>query len=149
MDQLNAGVVAGSRHRVGSRRPAIAAAAVSLALGFLPALLAGLLLPWPRAARGGTLLAGATSTGSTLAPLDVEALRQRYGQEALFRLRLGVEAARDDGRSCAPSAQGWIGSPQQQQLEAELAAGRPYRAGQLLGAWQQHEQRCSSSQPGA
>jgi len=63
---------------------------------------------------------------TSLAPVDRELLRERYGQEALFRLRLGVDegerAAGSPGvtRSC-PSRL-WSDSPQQQRYTAALSA---------------------------
>lgn len=69
-----------------------------------------------------------------LAPVDTESFRSRYGQEALFRFDLGVEAA-PPGPCGAPTTT-WNGSPQQARMEAALGAGLWYEAGQALGQWQ-------------
>jgi hypothetical protein len=79
-----------------------------------------------------------------LAPIDREAFRQQYGQEGLFRLRLGVEAAEqptakaDAGAGAAPQtcpAATWAGSPQKQRYDAALSLGKYYAAGEALGEW--------------
>jgi hypothetical protein len=76
-----------------------------------------------------------------LAPIDTESFRSRYGQEALFRFDLGVGDA--PPAPCDGTARAWAGSPRQRQMEAALAAGHWYEAGQALGLWQ-HEQRCAA-----
>ncbi len=85
---------------------------------------------------------GSVPADRSLAPLDVEQVRDLYGQEALFRMRLGVEAAHDDGAACPGGPMAWSGSAQAEQLERQLQAGRPYAAGQILGTWQLWQQRC-------
>jgi hypothetical protein len=83
----------------------------------------------------------------SLAPVDGEAFRSRYGQEALFRLRLGVDAFRDAVNpqqavlSCPPV--GWSEAPEHASYERELAAGSYFRAGQALGAWQHQARVCA------
>lgn len=69
-----------------------------------------------------------------LAPVDTESFRSRYGQEALFRFDLGVEAA--PPVPCGTPATAWVGSPEQARMEAALGAGHWYEAGQALGQWQ-------------
>jgi hypothetical protein len=76
---------------------------------------------------------------STLAPVDGEAVRQRYGEEALFRLKLGVEAGE---RAPAPPSGtvgrcggGWASSPQARLFQAALERKRWYEAGEALGTW--------------
>jgi hypothetical protein len=76
---------------------------------------------------------------SSLAPVETEAFRERYGQEALFRLKLGVEAGE---RSAAPlpgpavaCEAGWPSSPQGRAFQAALARQQWYGAGEALGAW--------------
>ncbi|MBM5822339.1 MAG: hypothetical protein FJ082_07770 [Cyanobacteria bacterium K_Offshore_surface_m2_011] len=78
---------------------------------------------------------------SSLAPIDREAFRQQYGQEGLFRLRLGVEAAEQAtkaGAGAAPQpcpAATWTGSPQKQRYDAALSLRKYYAAGEALGEW--------------
>jgi len=112
-------------------------------------------LPW-----AGLLLAiapvsaGPLPAGSLL-PLEAEAFRARYGQEALFRLRLGVDATLDPaagspgevpgaqpGRSgpCPPS--GWAASPERRQFDQAVEQQRYYAAGQVLGLWQRRHGAC-------
>jgi len=111
--------------------------------GLTAPLAAGLLLSAAVCRLGAASLAAAAPPSEpSLAPLDVEAFRSRYGQETLFRLRLGVGAGRDDGSPCPANPVDWNGSPQRRLFEAELGAGRPYAAGQWLGAWQIRQQRC-------
>ncbi len=84
--------------------------------------------------------------GRSLAPLDTEAFRTRYGQEALFRLRLGVEAVPATGTLAPPGAScgamGWGTSAEHGRFEADLAAGRYFQAGQGLGAWKNRTGPC-------
>jgi hypothetical protein len=81
----------------------------------------------------------ADPSAASLAPVDRELLRERYGQESLYRLQLGVdEGERTAGspgviRSC--SARLWSHSPQQQRYTAALSAGNFFAAGQALGQW--------------
>ncbi len=112
-------------------------------------------LPW-----AGLLLAmepvaaGPLPAGSLL-PLESEAFRARYGQEALFRLRLGVDAALSPSASspgvvsgaqpaasgpCPPS--GWTASPERRQFDQALEQHRYYAAGQVLGLWQRRHGAC-------
>ena len=98
--------------------------------------------------------AGPLPAGSLL-PLEAEAFRARYGQEALFRLRLGVDASLDPaagspgevpgaqpGRSgpCPPS--GWAASPERRQFDQAVEQQRYYAAGQVLGLWQRRHGAC-------
>ena len=104
------------------------------------ALLGALFVALPLLA-GGPLRAAepAEPSAASLAPVDRELLRERYGQEALFRLRLGVDAGeRDAGsaggtRSCPVRL--WSDSPQQRGYAAALSAGQFFAAGQALGQW--------------
>ncbi len=87
--------------------------------------------PWRRR-RTASLAAG-------LAPIDREAFRQQYGQEGLFRLRLGVDAAEQPPKAgAAPqscSAASWAGSPQKQRYDAAMDLRKYYAAGEALGEW--------------
>lgn len=74
------------------------------------------------------------STSASLAPLDTEAFRDRYGQEALFRLRLGVDAS-GGAQACAPDGPPWRDSEPRQRFEQALAQRRWYEAGRILGQW--------------
>ena len=115
-------------------------------------------LPW-----AGLLLAmepvaaGPLPAGSLL-PLQAEAFRARYGQEALFRLRLGVDAASAptpgasgaDVAAVAPpcpvpspaQAPSWAESAEQRQFNQALEQHRYYAAGQVLGLWQRRHGAC-------
>ena len=81
----------------------------------------------------------AEPSAASLAPVDRELVRERYGQEALFRLRLGVDWGEGDAgnpgvtRTC-PSRL-WSDSPQQRRYAAALTAGQFFAAGQALGQW--------------
>ncbi len=75
----------------------------------------------------------------SLAPIDREAFRQQYGQESLFRLRLGVDAAEQPPKTGAtpqpcPAAT-WAGSLQKQRYDAALSLRKYYAAGEALGEW--------------
>lgn len=118
--------------------------------GMLLAL--GMVAPW---ASGRPGLANAMqeplSPGpSSLAPVEVEAFRERYGQEALFRLKLGVEAgeAAGHGRDMSGTvcSGGWAGSRQQQQFEGALQRKQWFDAGEILGGWRR---QCSPGSAGA
>lgn len=85
---------------------------------------------------------GSVPVDRSLTPLKVEWVRTTYGQEALFRMRLGIDSARDDGASCPAKSLVWSGSAQEGLLERQLRDGRPYAAGLILGAWQLRQQRC-------
>ncbi len=81
----------------------------------------------------------AEPNNGSLAPIDREAFRQEYGQEGLFRLRLGVDAAEQPPRAGAtpqscPAAT-WAGSPQKQRYDAALSLRKYYAAGEALGEW--------------
>ncbi len=76
---------------------------------------------------------------SSLAPIDREAFRQQYGQEGLFRLRLGVDAAEQPAKAGAtpqpcPAAT-WAGSVQKQRYDAAMGLRKFYAAGEALGEW--------------
>ena len=76
---------------------------------------------------------------SSLAPIDREAFRQQYGQEGLFRLRLGVDAADQPPEAgAAPQpcpAATWAGSLQKQRYDAAMGLRKFYAAGEALGEW--------------
>jgi hypothetical protein len=76
---------------------------------------------------------------SSLTPIDREAFRQQYGQEGLFRLRLGVDAAEQPPKAgAAPQscpAATWAGSPQKQRYDAAMGLRKYYAAGEALGEW--------------
>ncbi len=76
---------------------------------------------------------------ASLAPVETEAFRERYGQEALFRLKLGVESGeRSRAAGSAPAATcetGWANSPQSRSFQAALSRKQWYDAGEALGAW--------------
>jgi hypothetical protein len=80
----------------------------------------------------------------SLAPVDREAFRQQYGQEGLFRLRLGVEAAEQPPKAGAAGAGAlpqscpavsWAGSLQKQRYDTALSLRKYYAAGEALGEW--------------
>lgn len=77
----------------------------------------------------------------SLAPIDREVFRQQYGQESLFRLRLGVEAADQPAKAgvgTAPQAcpaASWAGSPQKQRYDKALSERKYFAAGEGLGEW--------------
>ncbi len=75
----------------------------------------------------------------SLAPIDREAFRQQYGQEGLFRLRLGVDAAEQTPKAgAAPQschATAWAGSQQKQRYDTALSLRKYYAAGEALGEW--------------
>lgn len=129
------------------RRSAASGLAVSsrarrrLRRGWAPLLLLAVIAP--------AAWAGDVPEARSLAPVDAELVRSSSGQEALFRLRLGVEAAQDDGAPCPVRPLLWSGSAEKQSLERQLRAGRPYAAGLILGAWQLRQLRCGAgSAPG-
>ena len=76
---------------------------------------------------------------SSLAPIDREVFRQQYGQEGLFRLRLGVDAAEQPPKAgAAPQscpAASWAGSVQKQRYDAAMSLRKYYAAGEALGEW--------------
>ena len=79
----------------------------------------------------------------SLAPIDREAFRQQYGQESLFRLRLGVDAAEQPAKAGAGAgstpqpcpAASWAGSLQKQRYDAAMSQRKFYVAGEALGEW--------------
>lgn len=79
----------------------------------------------------------------SLAPIDREAFRQQYGQEGLFRLRLGLDAAEQTpkpgaGAGSTPQscpAATWAGSVQKQRFDAAMGLRKYYAAGEALGEW--------------
>ena len=76
---------------------------------------------------------------SSLAPIDREAFRQQYGQEGLFRLRLGVDAAEQPPKAAAAPqscpAASWNSSPQKQRYDEAMGLRKFYAAGEALGEW--------------
>jgi hypothetical protein len=76
---------------------------------------------------------------SSLTPVDTEAFRQRHGQEALFRLMLGVDSGERTSTlgigSAAGCADGWAKAPQAQGFQAALNRKQWYEAGETLGRW--------------
>lgn len=97
---------------------------------------AGLIVLVPAPGQAGEAVA---LPASSLAPIDREAFRSQYGQEALFRLRLGVDAAdpiRDGKASAEPCpSPSWSESPQKQRYDAALRGKQFYGAGVALGEW--------------
>jgi hypothetical protein len=97
--------------------------------------------------RAGSLIREIPSTGSLL-PLDADTFRVQYGQEAIFRLRLGVDAAlapsqaADAAPPSACPAPDWQTSAERRQYSAALEQRRYYEAGQALGRWQRHQTFC-------
>ncbi|MEN9877902.1 MAG: hypothetical protein RLZZ158_941 [Cyanobacteriota bacterium] len=75
---------------------------------------------------------------TSLAPVDPELIRSSYGQEALFRFELGVDAGlgMETPKICPDPRQGWGASAQHQAMEAALKRGQFFEAGKELGAWQ-------------
>ena len=79
----------------------------------------------------------------SLSPIDREAFRQQYGQESLFRLRLGVDAAEQPAKAGAGAgsnpqpcpAATWAGSLQKQRYDAAMSLRKYYAAGEALGEW--------------
>jgi hypothetical protein len=79
----------------------------------------------------------------SLAPIDREAFRQQYGQEGLFRLRLGLDAAEQPAKAGAGAgsnpqpcpAATWAGSLQKQRYDAAMSLRKYYAAGEALGEW--------------
>lgn len=106
-----------------------------------PWVLAGALFVALPLLAGGTGRAAepAEPSAASLAPVDRELLRERYGQEALFRLRLGVDAGEADagtpGVTGSCPSRSWSDSPQQRRYAAAITAGQFFAAGQALGQW--------------
>ena len=80
------------------------------------------------------LLTAPLLMATLLSPVDPEQLRNRYGQEALFRFELGVEQGQG---SCSGPRPAWEKAPQRLQMQEALDRGSYFAAGQALGAWQQ------------
>lgn len=103
------------------------------------ALAAGLVLAPHLTGALGKAAEPAEPSAASLAPVDREWLRDQYGKEALFRLRLGVDAGERDAGSAGPSGRctsvHWADSPQQRRYAAALRAGHFFEAGQALGQW--------------
>jgi hypothetical protein len=81
----------------------------------------------------------------SLVPLDVEAFRLRYGQQRLFRLRLGADAGFDaspSGSGCSGYQADWASSDQHRAFERAMNADQPFAAGQSLGRWQRLASTC-------
>ena len=110
-------------------------------------LLAVAALAWlmPRSAAAQAAEHAAPTGQRSLAPLEVEAFRQRYGQQQLFRLRLGADAGFETfsaGSACAGFQADWAVSAQHSEFERALSAGQPFAAGQALGRWQRLASQC-------
>ena len=82
----------------------------------------------------------------SLLPVDGEHFREQYGQEALFRLRLGVDAGSVPPRGASPQAPcpapDWDGSAEQRQYNQALGQGSSFEAGKALGRWQRQQSLC-------
>ena len=82
---------------------------------------------------------------SLLAPLDAEAFRLRFGQQRLFRLRLGADAGLEAscrGSGCAGFRADWSSSTQHEEFERAMNGDQPFAAGQALGRWQRLSGAC-------
>jgi hypothetical protein len=112
---------------------------VACGLAALSGLTAVLLLSLPPGSQADEQGAPAASS---LAPLDVEAFRSRYGQAALFRLRLGIDSTPDPGGACAGPAPAWGESAERPRYDQALAEGSYYRAGQIFAGWRHLAARC-------
>ena len=81
-----------------------------------------------------------------LLPVDGERFRGQYGQEALFRLRLGVDAGSVTPTGASPPARcpapDWDGSAEQHQYNQALKQGSSFEAGKALGRWQRQQSLC-------
>ncbi|MEA5441207.1 hypothetical protein [Cyanobium gracile] len=88
---------------------------------------------------GGKAEAIVEPDSGSLAPIEREAFRQQYGQEGLFRLRLGVDAAEQNLKAgAAPQpcpAASWNSSLQKQRYDTALSRRQYYLAGEALGEW--------------
>jgi hypothetical protein len=84
------------------------------------------------------LITGSLLMATMLTPVDPEQLRNRYGQEALFRFELGVEQAK---AACSGARRAWEQSSQRLRMQEALDKGLYFVAGQALGAWQ-HQVGC-------
>jgi hypothetical protein len=77
-----------------------------------------------------------------LAPLDVEAFRSRYGQAALFRLRLGIDSIPDPDGVCSVPAPMWGESAERPLYDHALVEGSYFLAGQIVAGWRHRAARC-------
>jgi len=97
--------------------------------------------------RAGSVIPESPSSGSLL-PLDADTFRAQYGQEAIFRFRLGVDAALapSPAAEAAPPpacpAPDWEASLERRQYSQTLEQRRFYEAGQALGRWQRQQTFC-------
>ena len=109
--------------------------------------LALVLAPGGGPLRAGSVIPESPSTGSLL-PVDADTFRAQYGQEAIFRLRLGVDAAlapspaADAASPPACPVADWQTSAERRQYSAALEQRRYYEAGQALGRWQRNQTIC-------
>ena len=109
--------------------------------------LALVLAPGGGPLRAGSVIKEVPSTGSLL-PLDADTFRAQHGQEAIFRLRLGVDAALapSPAAEAAPPpacpALDWEASVERHQYSAALEQRRYFEAGQALGRWQRLQALC-------
>ena len=82
----------------------------------------------------------------TQLPGGGERFRDQYGQEALFRLRLGVDAGSVTPGGASPQvrcpAPDWVGSAEQHQYNQALKQGSSFEAGKALGRWQRQQNLC-------
>jgi hypothetical protein len=96
----------------------------------------GLALLFPAVGQAGGIV---EPDSGSLAPIDREAFRQQYGQEGLFRLRLGVDAAeRTSTAGAAPQpcpSPSWNSSLQKQRYVTALGRRQYFLAGEALGEW--------------
>jgi hypothetical protein len=79
------------------------------------------------------LITGPLLMATMLTPVNPEQLRNRYGQEALFRFELGVKQAQ---AACSGARTAWEQSSQRLQMQEALDKELYFAAGQALGAWQ-------------
>lgn len=82
---------------------------------------------------------------SSLAPIDLEGFRTRYGQKAFFRFSLGVDAAPVPGIACAGPVPVWDNSALRKNNERALAEGGYFLAGEAFGDWQRLASHCQRS----
>jgi hypothetical protein len=140
----------------------ISAAAVPSALSFVGRIVAGVVRSGAVAVTSAALVAGVSPGGwaadlaqaiehpapvglRSLAPLDVEAFRLRYGQLRLFRLRLGADAGFDaspSGSGCDGFQADWASSAQHGAFERAMNGDQPFAAGLALGRWQRLAGKC-------
>lgn len=88
-------------------------------------------------------------SAASLAPVDTEAFRERYGTMGLFRLRLGVDAAATPAAKdaaplpCPPPP--WSESTEHEAFTKALAASRFHDAGKALGRWRRWSAACGGA----